>query len=138
MTTVECKNCGGLIHNAPAGTSVLMCHACICEEIYPQLETQLTFKQKREGYPRGWKFKKVFVHSNGTVYHSGVEQPDLKGSISPTPIEVVPKKSKHDKERDRQVALVQLQKLKKELSKETRKTYAAKLQAKIKKLQRQL
>jgi hypothetical protein len=138
MATVECLNCGALFHNRPAGTKILMCYDCVREEIHPKLEMQATFKQKRDGYPRGWKFKKLFVHSDGTVYHSGIEQPDLKGSLPPTPIEVVPKKSKHEKERERQAALVQLQKLKKQLTKETRKTYAAKLQAKIKKLQKQI
>ena len=138
MATVECLNCGALFHNRPAGTKILMCHDCIREEIYPTLETQSVLKPKRTGYPRGWKFKKLFVHSDGTVYHNGVEQPDLKGTLPATVIEAKPKKSKHEKERDRQAALVQLQKLKKQLAKETRKTYAAKLQAKIKKLQKQI
>lgn len=126
------------MHKMPAGTKVIMCHECICEEIYPQIDLQTTFKPKRTGYPRGWKFKKVFVHSDGTVYHSGIEQPDLKGTLPPTPVEAKPKKSKHEKERERQAALVELQKLKKQLSKETRKTYAAKLQTKIKKLQKHI
>ena len=96
----------------------------------------MAFKKKREGYPRGWKFRKLFVHSDGTVYHNGVVQPELKGTLPPTVIEPVQKKSKHEKERERQAALVELQKLKKQLNKETRKTYAAKLKSKIKKLQR--
>lgn len=138
MATVECQNCGALMHKMPAGTKVIMCHDCVCEEIYPQIDLQVNLKPKRTGYPRGWKFKKVFVHSDGTVYHLGVEQPDLKGTLAPTPMEVKPKKSKHEKERERQAALVELQKLKKQLNKETRKTYAAKLQAKIKKLQKHI
>lgn len=138
MATVECQNCGALMHNMPASAKVKMCHQCICEEIYPQLEIQAILKPKRTGYPRGWKFKKVFVHLDGTVYHLGVEQPDLKGTLPSTPIESKPKKSKHEKARDKQAILVQLQKLKKQLVKETRKTYAAKLQAKIKKLQKQI
>lgn len=138
MATIECQNCGGLHHNLPAGTKLKMCHACICEEIYPLLDVQVSTTTKRTGYPRGWKFKKVFVHSDGTVYHLGVEQPGLKGSLPPTVLEVKPKKSKHEKERERQAALVELQKLKKQLVKETRKTYAAKIRAKIKKLQRHI
>jgi hypothetical protein len=138
MATIECLNCGALYHNQPAGTKLKMCHDCICEEMYPLLDKQVNLVVKRTGFPRGWKFKKVFVHSDGTVYHLGVEQPDLKGTLAPTPIEVKPKKSKHEKQREKQAALVELQKLKKQLSKETRKTYAAKLQAKIKKLQKHI
>ena len=138
MATIECQNCGALHHNQPAGTKLKMCHECICEEIYPLLDTQVSLVAKRTGYPRGWKFKKVFVHSDGTVYHLGVEQPDLKGSLPPTTIVAKPKKSKHEKETERQAMLVELQKLKKQLSKETRKTYAAKLQSKIKKLQKHI
>jgi len=139
MATVECRNCGGLLHNMPANAKVTMCNKCICEEVYPQLDFQINFTRvKREGYPRGWKFKKLFVHSDGTVYHSGVEQPLLKGTLPPTPMEVKQKKSKHEKERDRQAALVQLQKLKKEIAKETRKTFRKKLEVKIKKLQKQI
>jgi hypothetical protein len=138
MATVECQNCGALYHNQPVGTKLKMCHTCICEEVYPLLDAQVNLAVKRTGYPRGWKFKKVFVHSDGTVYHLGVEQPNLKGTLPPTTIETKPKKSKHEREREKQAALVELQKLKKQLSKETRKTYAAKLQSKIKKLQRHI
>ena len=31
--------------------------------------------------PRGWHFRPVYVDSEGTVYHKGVEQPDLKGTL---------------------------------------------------------
>jgi len=31
--------------------------------------------------PRGWSLKKVFVDNDGNVFHKGVEQPELKGTI---------------------------------------------------------
>lgn len=31
--------------------------------------------------PRGWHFKKVFVDKFGNVYHKGVIQPELKGTL---------------------------------------------------------
>jgi hypothetical protein len=94
--------------------------------------------QRKIGYPRGWKFKKVFVHSDGTVYHKGMEQPELKDTLPPTPIVPKQKKSRIQREKEKQELLTQLQKLKTSLKKETRKTYAKKLQTQIKKLQRQL
>ena len=36
--------------------------------------------------PRGWRFMKEFVDADGTVYHSGEEMPDLKGTLSPTDV----------------------------------------------------
>ena len=40
--------------------------------------------------PAGWHWMGEFVDKDGTVYHRGVEQPKLKGTLSPT--EVKPKK----------------------------------------------
>ena len=132
MSVVECRNCGALQPNVPAGVVVKMCFDCVREIVEP---VQLT-AQKRPGYPKGWKFMKVFVYSDGTVYHKGIEQPELKGTLDPTPIEVKEKKSKAQKAREKQEALARLQKLKVELKKETRKTYAKKLESEIKKLQK--
>jgi len=93
---------------------------------------------KKQGYPKGWKFMNVFVYSDGTVYHKGVEQPKLKGTLEPTIVEPRVKKSKAQKAQEKQQALAQLQKLKLALKKETRKTYAKKLESQIKRLQKQL
>ena len=47
------------------------------------------------GFLRGWKFMKEFVHQNGTVYHKGVEQPSLHGTLEPTPFKTIkPRKIK--------------------------------------------
>ena len=42
------------------------------------------------GRPAGWHFMNEFVDKDGTVFHKGVEQPDLKGTLKPT--KVKPKK----------------------------------------------
>ena len=34
--------------------------------------------------PRGWALKKEFVDSEGNVYHKGILQPELKGTLPPT------------------------------------------------------
>ena len=41
-------------------------------------------KPKSSGRPAGWHFMKEFVDKDGTVFHKGVEQPDLKGTLEPT------------------------------------------------------
>ena len=42
------------------------------------------------GRPAGWHFMNEFVDKDGNVFHKGVEQPKLKGTLKPT--KVVPKK----------------------------------------------
>lgn len=34
--------------------------------------------------PRGWHFRDVFVDDEGNVYHKGIIQPELKGTIPPS------------------------------------------------------
>ena len=36
------------------------------------------------GRPAGWHFMKEFVDKDGTVFHRGVEQPELKDTLEPT------------------------------------------------------
>ncbi len=58
---------------------------------------QLLDKMKKNGEPkrpRGWAWMAVFVDSNGNVFHKGVEQPDLKGTLEPTKIETKTKEKK--------------------------------------------
>ena len=47
-------------------------------------------KKVSTGRPAGWHFMNEFVDKDGTVFHKGVEQPKLKGTLKPT--KIVPKK----------------------------------------------
>jgi hypothetical protein len=135
--TLECKECGALVHNCGSNATAVTCHDCVVEMYW----IDDLPKRKSVGFPKGWKFMKEFVHSDGTVYHKGVEQPQLKGTLKPTPIqkkEPITKKSKAQKANEKQEALAKLSKLKNELKKESRKTYQKKIQTEIKKLQKQI
>ena len=46
------------------------------------------------GRPAGWHFMNEFVDKDGTVFHKGKEQPDLKGTLPPTKISAPKKKTK--------------------------------------------
>ena len=50
-------------------------------------------KKVSTGRPAGWHFMSEFVDKDGTVFHKGVEQPDLKGTLKPTKV-VAKKKTK--------------------------------------------
>ncbi len=43
-------------------------------------------KHSNSGYPRGWKFMSEFVDKDGNVYHKGVCQENLFGTLPPTQI----------------------------------------------------
>ena len=50
------------------------------------------------GRPSGWHFMNEFVDKDGTVFHKGVEQPKLKGTLSPTKVEPKKKTKRRTKE----------------------------------------
>ena len=52
-----------------------------------------SYKKKTTGRPPGWHFMNEFVDKDGSVFHKGKEQPDLKGTLEPTKVKP-PKKRK--------------------------------------------
>ena len=91
--------------------------------------------------PKGWKFMKVFVTQDGTVYHKGEEQPALKGTLPVTVIEPKEEKKKLSKQEksDAYNALGKdIEKLKAQLFHETRKGKKAELMRSLSKANRQL
>ena len=139
MKEIECQRCGQVERREyiAEGTKLLQCAQCIIEQWDPN---DLPKPKRPSGFHRGWKFMNQFVHENGTVYHKGVEQPDLKGTLKPTPRKETKKdtRSKSQKARDRQELLVKVSTLKKQIKKEKRVTYRRKLETQLKKLSKQL
>ena len=135
---LECKLCGSLVHNASKEAVSITCSECVLEMV-KELEGPRKKKlATAQGYPKGWRFMKEFVHSDGTVYHRGVEQPELKGTKEATAIAIKPKKTKAQKAEEKAVVMKQYADLKKQLKKETRKTKIKALETKLRKLQKQL
>ncbi len=106
-----------------------------------EFDVPLLKKKKQvlaQGYPRGWRFMKEFVHADGTVFFKGVEQPELKGTKEVTAIVAKTKKTKAQKKQEKENALIQLGKLKNTLKKTTKKGESKKLQTQIRKLEKQI
>lgn len=59
-------------------TVKVICWKCIA------FLTPVEEKKKKTGYPPGWKFMNFFVDKDGNVFHKGVEQTDLKGTLPVT------------------------------------------------------
>lgn len=130
---LECKDCGVEVKCDDNAVSVI-CASCVTELMLTLDEPIKKKRSTTEGYPRGWRFMKEFVHTNGTVYHKGIEQPELHGTITPTTIVQKPKISKHEKKKQKEEALLQLTKLKKDLKKATKKSEIKKIESEIKKV----
>ena len=55
-------------------------------------------KRVRTGRPSGWHFMAEFVDKDGNVFHKGVEQPKLYGSLEPTKVKAKKKMKRRTKE----------------------------------------
>ena len=68
-------------------------------KMFPETTKEI---RPRTGRPSGWHFLKEFADKHGTVFHKGVEQPDLKGTLPAT----VVKPKKKTKRRTQQEILI--------------------------------
>lgn len=137
---LECTRCGGFTKVSGKDIVAITCHECV-SDMMREFDRPLLKKKKQvlaQGYPKGWRFMKQFVHTDGTVYFKGIEQPDLKGKMEATVIVVKPKKTKAQKKQEKEDALIQLGRLKNTLKKTIKKGEVKKLQTQIKKLERQI
>ena len=71
------------------GASAVLCYKCVNKTVGPP---EIRGGYKSSGRLRGWQFMKEFVDKEGNVFHKGVEQPKLKGTLQPT--EPKPEKKK--------------------------------------------
>jgi len=107
---MECKLCGAF-ESVGESTEAVTCTECVNEMCDPP-----EIKSNRNsGKPSGWHFMKQFVDKGGNVYHKGVEQPKLKGTLQPTEIKKKKRLSKKEKQKYIQDAAVAVLGLKKEL-----------------------
>ena len=84
---------------------------------------------------------KLYVHKDGTVYHKGVEQPSLHGTLPVTSTTDKPEKKKLSKQEKLDRLLVvgkEIKHLKAELFAETRKGKKVEITKKLSKLNREL
>lgn len=131
MKVIECYKCGTDVKASNEAISAL-CYQCVTEVVAPPPTVKQT--KKADGFPKGWRFYKEFVHADGTVYHRGVEQPELKGKYTPTPIVEKPKQSKKEKAEQKQTLMEEYASLKKKLKTEKRKTIRKKIELRLSKI----
>jgi len=96
---ILCSKCGVKKVKVSAEAIGGKCWLCCQKMVGPPIQLikaneQINHKQRKQ---RGWQFMKVYVDLEGNVYHKGVEQPKLKGTLSSTPKKEYKKKTIREK-----------------------------------------
>ena len=95
---MQCKVCKSEYVQTGEDTVAVTCSMCVqrlclkhtpLEEMIPSLRKKVT-----TGRPPGWHFMNEFVDKKGNVFHKGKEQPELKGTLSPTKVKPIKKRKK--------------------------------------------
>ena len=95
---MDCKITGDPVPNVSTDAkSVIGSRALMgnMSKMFPNVEKP---KKVSTGRPAGWHFMNEFVDKDGTVFHKGVEQPKLKGTLPPTQVEPKKKTKRRTKE----------------------------------------
>ena len=106
---MDCKITGEPVANVSIETKSVIGSRALMGRMFKQFPDTTTPKKQPTGRPAGWHFMNEFVDKDGTVFHKGVEQPKLKGTLAPT--KVTPKKK--TKRRTKDEILIARQKEKK-------------------------
>ena len=94
---MQCKVCQSEYVQTGEDAVAVTCSSCVTrittsqmtlEDFYPSM------KIKKTGRPTGWHWMKEFVDKKGNVFYKGKEQPELKGTLSPTKVKPRKKKKK--------------------------------------------
>jgi len=144
---IFCTDCKRRIE-VDIGVKAILCGSCTMKKMlkeYGVPKGALPKQDKGPAKPPGWHFYKEFVDKDGTVYHKGVEQPELKDTKKPTKIKPIKKKAKalsdNDKLKKQREIFKEIEKSKKALStliKAGKKRGKVGLQKKITKLQKEV
>jgi len=114
----------------------VLCSSCVRNITAPP---EISKGYISKGRIRGWQFMKEFVHVDGTVFHKGVEQPKLKGTLPPTPKPEPKKKlSKQEKQTLKNKLAEQMVFIRGELGKAKLKKDIRSNQSSLRKIERQL
>jgi hypothetical protein len=113
---MQCKGCGDYVPNVGDNAIAVQCNRCTYLKVHPLFPKEK--KYVLTGRPQGWHWMSEFVDKDGNVFHRGVEQPKLKGTLKST--KVKPSK-KTVKRRTRDEMLVAQYKDKKKKLRKARK-----------------
>ena len=90
---MQCRECGEYVSHVGEQAIAVKCNKCVyltMSSKFPSVDKSY----KPTGRPVGWHFMKEFVDKDGNVFHKGVEQPKLKGTLKPTTVKSPKKRIK--------------------------------------------
>ena len=91
---LQCKVCYEYV-KVDEETQIITCSMCCMKKdiaMFP--ETAFPKQKVSTGRPPGWHWMNEFVDKDGTVFHKGKEQPELKGTLKPTKVKPRKKRKK--------------------------------------------
>jgi len=86
---LQCKRCLTEYVSVSDNTVTVTCWKCVhnqCVALQPLETFYPSLNKKSSGRPPGWHFMKIYVDKNKNVFHKGVEQPKLKGTLKSTKV----------------------------------------------------
>ena len=113
---MDCKITGEPVKNVSTDATEVIGDKALMSRMYKMFPEEMEAKTKSykpTGRPAGWHWMAEFVDKDGNVFHKGVEQPKLKGTLKPTKV----KPKKKTKRRTKDEILVAKYKEKKEILK---------------------
>ena len=114
---MDCKITGEPVRNVSTEATYVIGSRAVMARIHKMFPEQDKPSYKPTGRPAGWHWMAEFVDKDGNVFHKGVEQPKLKGTLPPT--KVKPKKRK-TKRRTKEQILIDRHNKKKEVLKKAK------------------
>ena len=115
---MDCKITGEPVRNVGVEATSVIGSRALTVRMNRMFPEQSKPTRVKTGRPSGWHFMNVFVDKDGTVFHKGKEQPDLKGTLPPTKIKPKKKAKRRTKE---EILLARHEKKKKVLKKAKKK-----------------
>ena len=116
---MDCKITGEPVSNVSTEAVAVISSRALMGRMFKQFPDVTKPTYKPTGRPAGWHWMAEFVDKDGNVFHKGVEQPKLKGTLKPTKVKPPKKKTKRRTKDEILVAKYkEKQKLKKELKKQ--------------------
>ena len=114
---MHCKITGEPVRNVSTEATSVIGSRAVMARIHKMFPEQDKPSYKPTGRPAGWHWMAEFVDKDGNVFHKGVEQLKLKGTLPPT--KVKPKKRK-TKRRTKEQILIDRHNKKKEVLKKAK------------------
>ena len=117
---MDCKITGDPVRNVSVEATSVVGSRAVTARMHKMFPEENKPTRVKTGRPSGWHFMNEFVDKDGTVYHRGKEQPDLKGTLPPTKIKPKKKAKRRTKE---EILLARHEKKKKVLKKAKKKLH---------------